>query len=280
VLIDWFTVCAQALNFLILVWLLRRYLYRPVLAAIDAREKKVTARIKDAETQETKAKSSSEDLRTRNEAFDRERDGLMRKTAEDCTAERQRIIETARQDAELLRAKLTQSLASGRAQLGRQLFVRTQAEVFALTRKALSELAGASMEDRMVDVLIERLREMPDDQKQLMAGQTFGSGAARTQAAPAGVVLVRSAHDPCPAGRTKLETAIRECLGVNIGIRFETVPELVCGLELLVDGVKLPWSVADYLSTLAQDAAALASELTPDSSAPPVPVLEEAAHAH
>jgi F-type H+-transporting ATPase subunit b len=268
VLIDWFTVCAQALNFLILVWLLRRYLYRPVLAAIDAREKKVTARIKDAETQETKAQASSEELRKRNEAFDRERDGLMRKTTEDCTAERQRIIETARQDAALLRVKLTQSLASEREELGRQLSVRAQAEVFALSRKALSELAGASLEDQMVDVLIERLRAMLDEQKQELV-----------RATAAGVVLVRGAHDPSEAGRTKLEAAIHECLGVNIVVRFETAPELVCGFELSADGVKLAWSVADYLSTLAQDTAALASELTAAPSAPPVPAPAEAAHA-
>jgi F-type H+-transporting ATPase subunit b len=48
VLIDWFTVGAQALNFLILVWLLKRYLYRPVLAAIDAREKTLAKKIADA----------------------------------------------------------------------------------------------------------------------------------------------------------------------------------------------------------------------------------------
>ena len=40
-LIDWFTVGAQALNFLILVWLLKRFLYKPILDAIDAREKRI-----------------------------------------------------------------------------------------------------------------------------------------------------------------------------------------------------------------------------------------------
>ena len=44
-LIDWFTVGAQAVNFLILVWLLKRFLYEPVLAAIDAREKKIAAEL-------------------------------------------------------------------------------------------------------------------------------------------------------------------------------------------------------------------------------------------
>jgi F-type H+-transporting ATPase subunit b len=275
VLIDWFTVCAQAINFLILVWLLRRYLYKPVLAAIDAREKKVAAKINDAAAQETKAQAAGEELRKRNEAFDREREAVMRKATEEGVVERDRIIDSARQDSQLLRVKLTQLLAAERAELGRQLSLRTQAEVFALTRKALTELAGASVEDRMLDILIERLRELPQ-QGLAPAAPTVVTGSADA-AAPSGPsrdVLVRSAYEPSPTGRTKLEAAIRERLGANVVVHFETAAGLVCGFELAVDGTKLAWSVADYLSTLAQDTAALAaSELA--AAAPEAP-----AHAH
>jgi F-type H+-transporting ATPase subunit b len=265
VLIDWFTVGAQAVNFMILVWLLHRYLYKPVLAAIDAREQKIAAKIKDAQTQETQAKTASEELRQRNAAFDGERAALMRKATEEGAAERQRLIGSARQDADLLRTKLTQSLSAERAELGRQLSVRIQAEVFALTRKALSELAGASLEDRMIEVLINRLRELPEKQRLELAG----------------TVLARSAYEPSPSGRTKLEAAIHECLGADVAVRFETAPAVVCGFELSVDGVKLAWSVADYLSTLAQDAAALAAtELAAVPSAPQAPAPREPALAH
>ena len=244
-LIDWFTVCAQVLNFLILVWLLKRYLYKPVLAAIDAREQKVAARIADAETQDKKTQAASDDLRQRNETFDHEREGLMRTAAEQGAAERQRLFDSARQDSQLLRVKLAQQLDAERAELGRQLSVRTQAEVFALTRKALSELAGTSLEDRMIEVLIDRLRTLPEQQKLALAG--------------AAAVLVRSAQDPSAAERTKLEAAIHECLDANVVVRFATAPELIGGLDLSVDGIKLAWSVSDYLSTLAQDAAAIAA---------------------
>lgn len=258
-LIDWFTVCAQAINFLILVWLLHRYLYKPVLTAIDAREQKIAAKIKDAETQETKAKVAGEELRKRNEAFDQERDGLMRKATEAGGTEHQRLIDSARQDSELLRVKLSQALGAERAELGRLLSVRTQAEVFALTRKALSELAGTSLEDRMVEVLIERLRALPEPQRLALAETPT---VART-------ILVRSADDPSPACRTRLEAAIREVLGATVVVHFETAPELVCGLELSVAGQKLAWSVADYLSTLAQDATAIvATELAAPTEAP------------
>jgi F-type H+-transporting ATPase subunit b len=276
VLIDWFTVCAQAINFLILVWLLKRYLYKPVLAAIDAREKQIAAKIKDAATQETKAQAAGEELRKRNEAFDHEREALMRKATEEGAAERQRLIDSARQDAQLLRDKLTQLLSAERAELGRQLLLRTQAEVFALTRKALSELAGASVDDRMIEVLIDRLRELPEQQKLALAGPPLvtGSVAVAVQAVPARDVLVRSAFEPSAAARTKLEAAIREHLGANVVVHFETAPGLVCGLELSVEGIKLAWSVADYLSTLAQDAAALAA------TALAAPAPEAPAHVH
>jgi F-type H+-transporting ATPase subunit b len=260
VLIDWFTVCAQAINFLLLVWLLRRYLYKPVLAAIDAREQKIAAKIKDAETQETNAKAAGEELRRRNEAFDQERDGLLRKATEAGATQRERLIESARQDSALLRVKLAQALSAERAELGRQLSARTQAEVFALTRKALSELAGTSLEDRMVAVLIERLRALPEPQRLALAGPAAntGSGAAARQAAVTQVALVRSAEDASAAARTNLEAAIHERLGA-MAVRFETAPELICGLELSVAGQKLAWSVADYLSSLAQDATAIAA---------------------
>ncbi len=263
-LIDWFTVGAQALNFLILVWLLKRYLYRPVLAAIDAREKTVAKMIADAAARETQAQVAGEELRKRNEAFDQERDGLLRKATEESAAERQRLIESARQDSQLLRSKLTLALDAERAELGRQLSLRTQAEVFAVARKALSDLAGASLEEHIIEVFIERLADASAD-----ADPAGTTGLA----VPARLALVRSAFEPDPAAQTRVEAAVRKRLGANVAVRFETAPELICGVELTVDGEKLAWSVADYLSTLARDVAVLA---TADLAAAPI----EAAHVH
>jgi len=64
-LIDWFTVGAQIVNFLILVWLLKHFLYKPILDAIDAREKKIAAELADAERREPRQKRSAPILKTR-----------------------------------------------------------------------------------------------------------------------------------------------------------------------------------------------------------------------
>ena len=55
--IDWFTVIAQIINFLILVWLLKRFLYRPILDGIDAREHKIASVLSNAETQKKHAEN-------------------------------------------------------------------------------------------------------------------------------------------------------------------------------------------------------------------------------
>ena len=67
-LIDWFTVGAQVLNFLILVWLMKRFLYKPILHAIDAREKRIATELADADAKKAEARTEREELRHKNEA--------------------------------------------------------------------------------------------------------------------------------------------------------------------------------------------------------------------
>ena len=64
-LIDWFTVGAQALNFVVLVWLLKRLLYKPILAAIDSREKRIAAELADADEKRTQAKRERDEYQQR-----------------------------------------------------------------------------------------------------------------------------------------------------------------------------------------------------------------------
>ena len=92
-LIDWFTVAAQALNFLILVWLMKRYLYKPILHAIDEREKRVAKELADADKKQAEARHERDTFQQKIESFDQQRAELMRKADEEAKAERQHLIE-------------------------------------------------------------------------------------------------------------------------------------------------------------------------------------------
>ena len=104
-LIDWFTVSAQVVNFLILVWLLKHFLYRPILNAIDAREKRIATELADADAKKAEAIKERDEFQHKNEEFDRQRAALLSQATDEAKVERQRLFDEARQAADALSAK-------------------------------------------------------------------------------------------------------------------------------------------------------------------------------
>ncbi len=258
-LINWFTVLAQAINFLILVWLLKHFLYKPILHAIDQREKGIATQLAEAEAKVAEAQQERADFQHKNEAFDKERAGLLKKATDEAKGERQRLLDEARNDADALRAKRQDALRNEQRNLSQEMIRWTQKQVFAITRKTLADLANTSLEERMVDVLVRRLRAL--------------SGAAKEQLATAyktsnRIVSVRSAFDLPPAQRSAIESAVKETCAPDALVQFETAPELVSGIELSTNGQKVAWSIAEYLSTLERSAGELLREDAKPESEP------------
>jgi F-type H+-transporting ATPase subunit b len=240
-LIDWFTVGAQALNFIILVWLLKRFLYKPILNAIDAREQRIAAELADAEAKRTEAQRQRDEFEHKNVEFDRQRASLLKKATNDATTERARLLENARQEAEALSAKRNQALQSAASTLNQAIASRTQQEVFAIARKALADLAEASLEECMSEVFVRRLRMMDAKTREGVRE------ALKSAATPA---VVRSAFDLAPAQRVAIQNVLNETMSAPVQVRFETAPSLVSGIELTTNEHKIAWSIADYLASL------------------------------
>jgi F-type H+-transporting ATPase subunit b len=241
-LIDWFTVIAQMVNFLVLVWLLKRFLYKPVLKLIDAREKRIAHQLADASNKETEAQKLLEKLHLKNEMFEGQRDALLSQAVKDAHAERQKLLDEARKEADQLRTRRQEMLRNEQCSLDREITRRTQKEVFAIARKALTELAGTGLEERMAEVFVRRLRELDGEAKSLLAS------AFKSSSRPA---IVRSTFELAPAQREAIEAAIREAFVLaDSHLQFETSPDLVSGIELSADGQKVAWSIGDYLASL------------------------------
>ena len=82
-LIDWFTIIAQVLNFLILVWLLKHFLYKPILNAIDAREKKIADELANADAKKAEAQKEKDEFKRKNEEFDQQSSALLNKAKDE-----------------------------------------------------------------------------------------------------------------------------------------------------------------------------------------------------
>jgi len=251
VLIDWYTVGAQALNFVILVWLMKHFLYGPILKAIDTREKRIAKEIADADAKKAEAQKEHDEFQHKNEEFDQQRATLLSKATDEAKGERQRLLAEARQAAEALTAKRQETLRNDAHNLNQAISRRTQQEVFAIARKALTDLASTSLEERLGEVFTRRLRTM-DSQAKAGLGQ-----ALKTTSAPA---LVRSAFDLPAEQRAAIQNALNETFSAEIRLRFEIAPDLVSGIELTAGGQKVAWSISDYLASLERDVGELLKE--------------------
>ena len=240
-LIDWFTVAAQTLNFLVLVWLLKHFLYKPVLDAIDARERGVAGKLAEAAQKLATADLARAALAQKNNSFDDERAALLSQATEEAQAERERLLAQARAAADALRQQRQQALQSELKDLNEQIVGRARHEVFVIVRKTLADLAGAMLEERMTVTFMQRLRALPSDAKDALIAALKANGGPAT---------VRSAFALVPAERAALRQGLEEYLGTPVAIQFDLAPKLVSGIEFSASGYKLAWTIDDYLATL------------------------------
>jgi len=253
-LIDWFTVCAQALNFLILVWLMKRFLYKPILRAIDARERLIATELADAAAKKADARKEQDEFQHKNEEFDKQRAALLAKATDEAKAERQRLLEEARKAADALGAKREESLKNDARSLDQAIGRKIQQEVFTIARKALTDLATVSLEERIGEVFTRRLREMNGNAKKFLAGAISTAPDA---------VIVRSTFDLPTTQRAAIQNALNETFSAEVRVRFETSPELVSGIELTSNGQKMAWTIADYLTSLEKKVNELSNKSAP-----------------
>ncbi len=208
-------------------------------------------KLADADAKKTEAKKERDAFQHKNDELDQQRAALLSQATVEAKAERQRLLNEARSEADALSTKRQDALKREQQGLNDEITRRTREEVFAIARKTLSDLAGTSLEKRMSEVFSRRLRKLNDDAKEDLAE------ALRSASAPA---LVRSAFDLPAEQRAAIQNALNETFSDQIQVRFETAPDVISGIEPTSNGRKVSWSIADYLASLEKSVGELLME--------------------
>jgi F-type H+-transporting ATPase subunit b len=228
------------------VWLMKRFLYQPVLDAIAAREQKIADELADAASTKTKAHQQQAEFEKKNHDFDEQRAAMLSEAKEAAKVERERLQVQAREAADAASAQRAKAQLAEAQQLHAEIAQQTQQQVFDISRRALGDLAGVSLEQRVCEVFIDRLQAIEGPALEKL-------GAALKGASDAEPALLRSAFKLPDPQRAAIQTALDKSFGQTIPLKFETTPELVSGIELTAQGQKLAWSISDYLSALSSD---------------------------
>ncbi|MEO5995709.1 MAG: hypothetical protein ABIN89_03310 [Chitinophagaceae bacterium] len=239
--INWFTVIAQVINFLILVWLLKKFLYKPILNAVNEREKNIRDQLKDAVDEKAAAQKDQDDLKKQHEEFDQQKKALMDKAVADANTEKQKIIDGAKTEANTLRINMEKAAKEKQDNDNQEIVEKTQKQVFAITKKALTTIASINLEEQSANTFIKRLKELKDDEEKQFI-DAFKSNS--------NTVIVRSAFELPGKQQGEINDAVNEILDIKTTLQFKTTPEIISGIELSTNGYKLSWSFSEYLNSL------------------------------
>ncbi len=240
--IDWFTVVAQILNFLVLVWILKRFLYVPVLRAIAERQARVDKVLGDASSLKASAEAELAKLEKERRDLEATRDAAMREAQASAESERQRLITEARAEFESARTKWRGALEREQGEFQNQISSQARREVMGIAGKLLRDLADTDLQERILGKFLGILAGIDPGEKKTLREAMRNSGKE--------TATIRSAFELPADRREALTTAVRGLLDEGVAVGFEVKPSLGCGIEVGVDGHKIAWTMDDYLRSL------------------------------
>lgn len=221
--------------------LLKRFLFKPILRALDEREHKLAQQQAEALARKADAERELSEYAHNNALMEQQRDDFLQQARTEADQEREQLLEAARNDVAVMRADWQRALELEQSSLHQQIMQYTREEVLAITRKTLTDLASMNLEHCICDVFMQRLQVLNEHERKVLKQATQVSSKP---------LRVQTTFELSPELKCALQQAIAAFFEADVSVEFSTNADLVCGIELGTDGHKLSWNIDAYLTGL------------------------------
>lgn len=239
---DWFTIIAQIVNFLILVLLLKRFLYGPIVRAMDAREARIAENLARAEKARQEAMAREARAREAEHSAVLRRAEQMAEARKEVDTWRERTLAEARIEVGRLRKTWLDDLDEEREAFLEQLKRRIAEQVVAIGNKVLRDLAHADLQEEVFRVFLDRLVS----EKTILPSSETGEP-----------VRIRSGFQITADMEATLRRRIAPLLPEETAMRLEMDEKMGIGIEWVSGDRKISWTLERYLEGLEQRILAL-----------------------
>jgi len=239
--VDGWTIVAEIINFLILVVLLRLFLYKPIIRAMDTRQAEIESEFDEAERKRRDAEEQELKYRKKEEELESRRHQLMRQAEDQARKHREQLTEQAREDVDRLESRWKQELRREQQAFLQRLSRRAGEQVCSIARRALADLAEADLEARMVETFIRRFASLDAEEREKFVAAIKQAGGALT---------VTSAFELSDELRGRLTDAFRQHVLPDVEVQFDHSEDLICGVKAKAAGREVSWTAASYLQDL------------------------------
>jgi len=238
--IDWFVFFSQIVNFMILLFLLKKFLYGRIIGAMDAREAKIAARFAEVEQAREESRASAEAYARKLRDLEERSEAMLEKSRLDAESFKERLQEKAREETEFLKTRWIGAIKSERENFLQELRHLAGRQIYAVSRQVLKDLSAMDLEERIVEILVERVAAMDEKEREKF----------REPLENGGTVAVTSAFAIPPEAQARLTEALRRHVAADAKVVYEMSDDILSGCELRSDGHKIAWSMKDYIETL------------------------------
>jgi len=236
--LNWSTFILEIINFLILVWLLKHFFYKPVLDIINRRRAGIEKTLNDAETKHADAEVLRDQFENRLAEWEKERQTAYAELDKEIQVERSQRMEA-------LQAALEQEREKNQVIEQHKLDAeRRHSEELALNQGArfasqlLSIAVGPEMEKRMIDLLLKDLSALPDEKNTSLRAAAGNSD---------NIVLISSAYPLDDDTRKGLENSLTTNLDINTPVQYVQDNDLQAGLRITIGDWVLHANLQDEL---------------------------------
>ena len=239
--IDWLTVAAQIVNFLILVWLLQHFLYGPVTRAMDRREQRIAARLQEGEDMKKEAEAEARAIRDKRFELDAERDAIMAQANVKAEKYRRSLEHDARKEATEKKRQWQKQIDDERETFLRDLRERSMDHFYKLAQRALTDLSDSRVEEQMAEKFGLHLEKLDREKRHEIARECKSVG---------NVITIRSRLELSTEIRRHLTRVVHEHITDGVEVHYEQDPDALFGIELRAGGQRLVWGFESYFDGL------------------------------
>lgn len=239
--IDWLTVTAQIINFLVLVWLLKRFLYEPINSAMRRRELGIAERMSEAKAAREVAESEAEALKRKSEELEASKEEILAAAQRQAAELRAQLEAEIREEMEEKRHAWHEHLAEEREDFISSLRRQAGQKILQITERVLAEYAESELSEQVVANFTRRLKTLAPQTREKMAAAAARGGA---------VAIVHTGAAIDGAGKSRVTRAIHDVLSTAIDVEYHEDPTMVLGVRLSIGDQTAEWSAVRYLERL------------------------------
>ncbi|HYS64314.1 MAG TPA: F0F1 ATP synthase subunit delta [Paraburkholderia sp.] len=217
--IDWSTLALQTINALVLVWLLARFLFRPVAGIITERQKAAQALIADADAAKLAAGLERDAASRETQRLVAARTDAMQTIAADAGCERAALLAAAQAEADGLRVAAAAEVEAARVEQEKLAAARATRLAVDIATKLLDRLPDSARVSGFIDGLADAIAQLP--------------AQVRAEFGAADVALSLTAPRALTVEEEQIcRTALAARLNRTVSIQITVDPSLIAGLEL------------------------------------------------